>query len=421
MTGSTTTYWDSPVLIIDGASSHTEMRSRGQDATEIYWKPASDSKLSLTAGFTAGLPDPLQAQSSERPDGLWRLDLTTPQASFLPGFELQFAAGQFDWNTSRGFDDRRHQTLRFKSVGQIGGLAYGTSHTSVGEDYTEFEKGKTIKDRGRSVSKIWLSQSFGRFSLQPFVQRTRSNIARDPSRPVLTDAVAGVSLDHSWSSWPYFGTAVSYASGTRTSSNEPDGLSPFQTDITVLSAHATVSLDTGSLYASVERTTPAAAKPQTGNQPVINTLYASASFYPDSSFSLTPSVTVSEETYPTTGATTRTIGSYLSMALQPRRHDYQLTAYASYDASQNAHWNLNTRYFYSEVGVLWNIGRSPDSRRSLSLTLAYDNYEDRFFPHANTSDIALRLTFRAAALAQVFSAPGRAWGSSSASRGLRGP
>jgi hypothetical protein len=320
----------------------------------------------------------------------------------LPSVDLQYAVGRFDWNTSRGFDDKQNQQMRLESKGRIAGISYGFSHTRVGEEFRGFEKSQEIKNKGKGVSEVWLSQTLGKLSLQPFVKHSRNNIERDPRKPVLKDELAGVTLDYTWSSWPYVGTSVTYATGTRASASEPLSYSPFKTGITTLSAGATLSLDTWNLYASFDRATPEASKSQSHNQPVTSTYYAGASFYPNSSLTITPSVYLSDEVYDAMDARTRTLGSYLSASLKPWGRDYELMAFASYDASSNADWGLDSEYFYSEFGMQWNVDRRNAARQTLSLALAYDEYRDGFVRDADTSSFSVRLTFRSVAPFRAF-------------------
>jgi hypothetical protein len=402
-------YWDIPVTISGSGSELAEIRRRGQDAAEIHFDMASDPDFALATGFSTGLADPLRTTSLKRADGLWSVNFKTPRTSSLPSFDLQYAVGRFDWDTSHGFDDKQNQRFSVKSKGRVAGISYGFSHASIGEDYAEFGKGTKIKDKGKAVSKIWLGHSFGKFSLQPFVKRSRNNIEAAADRPVITDEVAGLSLDYTWSSWPYFGTSVSYASGTRASSKEPSGFSPFQTGIGTLAAGATLSLDTWSLYASADQTTPNASQPQSHNQPETTSYYIGASFYPSSRLSFTPSVYLTDEVYDAMESITRTIGSNLSMSLQPKGRDYELMAYASYDNSKNADWALDSSYLYSELGVRWNMDRRNDARQTLALTVAYDDYQDGFYPDTNTSDVSIRLTFRSVGLPGIFAPPRNQW------------
>jgi hypothetical protein len=375
------------------------MTTKEHDAAQIQYSLGSDSALSFSTSFTSKIDDQPDRHGLSDREGFWSFGVGSPARDYLPNLDLELGVGGFDWETGRDFGAIENRMMRVNASGKVGSFSYGLTYASFGDEFSRIDKHTQIKNRGEEIGRLWMSKSFGNMSAGPFVKRSRNIPREGRNDPLVTDMLIGGSLDYTWFHWPYIGTYFSYGTGTRESAGGPAGVDGFETGLTSVAAGLNLSHDYWSANLSIDRMTPDSA---TGadhhGQPAATTYYLGGSLYPNKAFSVTPSISITDEHYDQLAVKSRTLSSSLSLSFSPEQRDYRFSAYASYDTSKSVEWNLDTRYLYSELGVHWDLGRSHDKTKSLSLMVVYDDYQDAFFPGSSAGDFSVRLVFRSFSL-----------------------
>jgi hypothetical protein len=401
-------YWETPVSIRDADHSPAaEMTARGQDAAQIRYPLGSEDSLRMSTSITSRIGKVADSQGLAKRNGYWNFRVETPLGSQLPGVALELGVGGFDWNTGRDFGEEENRMIRLRTTGKLGGFSYGLRYSDIGEGFSAFGKGTHVKGKGKEAARFWLSRSFASLSIRPFVRRSRDNGGDERTEPALTDTLVGTSLDYTWSSWPYVGSSVSYASGTRESASRAGDPGGFETGITAVSTALYLAHDRWSADVSLDRVVPGTADRGAAARPVETTYYLGGSFSPTSALSITPGFSLSDEDYARSGGSTRTMSSSLHLTYQPPRRNYLFSAFASHDSSRNREWDLDTGYLYSEAGIQWKLGGSGPVTRLLSFAIAYADYRDRSVGGADTSDLSVQLTFRSFSLSDILWGAGR--------------
>ena len=101
-------------------------------------------------------------------------------------------------------------------------------------------------------------------------------------------------------------------------------------------------------------------------------------------------------------AETQTLSTSLSLSYAPLKKSYSFSAYASNDTTQNRDWGMDTSYFYSEAGIEWDLSAHRGGRKNLlSLTVAYDRYEDHMYSGANMGGASVQVNIKSYSLGSI--------------------
>ena len=400
-------------LEVNQSPVESSMAARGANAVEMKYQLKPAKGFSISSSYSNRMNNAYDSFTAPEADGFWDLGLRTPRSGMIPAVKIDMSYGGFDTTdhsfdsaysnfdaaaSSGGFGDNDHRMLKVKTNGNLGSFDHGFSYKSVGAEYDALDKKKKIKDKDKGVQETesWVGKSFGDLSISQFIQQSESNNGRR------NESLVGTRLEYTWSNWPYIGTSFSQATGTREKNARPGSDGGFEVGITTMSGSLSMSHDIWNAYAYVDRTTVDEAAEQSYGQPNLSEYYLGGSIYPNKTISVTPSLSYSEEDYGDYAAQTQTVSTSLDLSYEPPKSVYSFTAYASNDKMQNQDWGMDTNYFYAEVGIKWDLSEQGDAVRNLlSLTIAYDRYDDYIYSESNMGGPSVQLNFKSYSLGSI--------------------
>jgi hypothetical protein len=334
--------------------------------------------------------------------GFWHMNLSSAPGGAGPGFEAEFAQSSFDPETSEGFGSSENRLMKLATYASWQGYQFGLGYQSVG---TEFEKAgkaaekrkkaanhpKTELHKGRQGTEAWISRQFGNLGLKTFAAMYRDQEGDDGSESYFTTDKLGASLNYTILSWPQVGLTVDYANGVRSSSDQPVGVQSMEVDVESIasSLYYSDSAWSGALY--VEDATGAG----TTNTMDLRTYYLGGSYFPVSSFSVSPGFTYVQEQYNDLGANTDSYAASMTASYKPSsKSKFNFNGYSEYSTQKNADWALDTEYYYSSLGVNWISDKPKPLIKQWSFEVFHDQYIDHVYSDSNTGGLGLWFTLK---------------------------
>jgi hypothetical protein len=345
----------------------------------------------------------LKARANDNDDqGFWHMNLSSAPGGAGPGFEAEFAQSSFDPETSVGFGASENRLIKLATHGSWEGYQLGLGYQSVG---TEFEKAgkaadkrkntanhpKTKLQKGRQGTEAWISRQFGNLGVKTVAAMYQDQGKDDGSESRFTTEKLGASLNYTILSWPQVGLTVDYANGVRSSSEAPAGVQSPEVDVESIasSLYYSDSSWSGTLY--VEDASGAG----TTNTMDMRTYYLGGSYFPVSTFSVSPGFTYVQEDYTDLGANTDSYAASMTATYKPSsKSKFNFNGYSEYSTQENADWALDTEYYYSSLGVDWISDKPKPLIKQWSFEVFHDRYIDHVYSDSNTGGLGLWLTLK---------------------------
>ena len=343
----------------------------------------------------------LEARADEE-QGYWNMNINSAEGGAGPAFEAEFAQSAFDPETSEGFGSSQNRMLKLTTFGSWQGYQLGLGYQAIG---TEFEKGGKAADRrkknagnpktelrkGREGTEAWVSRQFGNLGIKTVAALYQDQADEDGGASQFTTRQLGASLNYSILSWPQVGVTLDYANGVRSSSGESAGVQSTEADVERVASSLYYSDGSwnGTLY--VEDATGAG----TSNVMDLRTYYVGGSYYPVSTFSLSPGLSYVQEKYTDFGANTDSYTGSLTASYKPSdRSRFSFNGYSEYSTQKNADWALDTEYYYSSLGVNWVSDKPKPLIKQWSFEAFHDRYVDNVYSGSNTGGLGFWFTLK---------------------------
>jgi hypothetical protein len=386
---------------------------RGEPATEVSYGRDENESLYVRSSHNGGDVFTVATAFSQHQDahdlqkraaeehGFWQLDLSSGDAAAGPAFEMNLSQSSFDPETSEGFGASENRLVSFATQGSWQGYQLGLGYQTVG---TEFEKPSQAGERkkavqhpnaelkqGRESTQAWIARQFGDWGLKTHATLYEDQV--DEGADPITTQKVGASLNYTILSWPQVGVTVDYARGVR-SGGAPSGTGEAD-DVDVQSVASSLyyagAAWSGTLY--LEDASGAGT-----DSPVdLRTYYLGGSYYPWSTFSLSPGLSYTEENYTEWGSTTDSYAASMTASYKPSANSrYSFNGYSEYSTQQNLDWALDTRYYYNSVGVDWVSAKPKPLIKQWSFELFHDQYVDNVYSESNTGGFGVWLTMKSA-------------------------
>ena len=339
---------------------------------------------------------------AEEEQGYWNMNINSAEGGAGPAFEAEFAQSAFDPETSQGFGSSQNRMLKLTTFGSWQGYQLGLGYQAVG---SEFEKGgqaadkrnknaanpKTELRKGRQGTEAWVSRQFGNLGIKTVAALYQDQAYEDGGASQFTTQQLGASLNYTILSWPQVGVTLDYANGVRSSSGEPAGVQSTEADVASVasSLYYSDSSWSGTLY--VEDATGAG----TSNIMDLRTYYVGGSYYPVSTFSLSPGLSYVQEKYTDLGANTDSYTGSLTASYKPADSSrFSFSGYSEYSTQKNADWALDTEYYYSSLGVNWISDKPKPLIKQWSFEVFHDQYVDNVYSDSNTGGLGFWFTLK---------------------------
>lgn len=345
----------------------------------------------------------LKARANDNDEqGFWHMSLSSAAGGAGPGFEAEFAQSSFDPETSAGFGSSENRLIKLATHGAWQGYQLGLVYQSVG---TEFEKKgkaaekrkntanhpKTKLQKGRQGTEAWISRQFGNLGVKTVAAMYQDQGEDNGSEPRFITEKLGASLNYTILSWPQVGVTVDYANGVRSSSDAPAGVPSLEVDVESIasSLYYSDSSWSGALYVEDARGAG------TTNTMDLRTYYVGGSYFPVSTFSVSPGFTYTQETYTDLGANTDSYAASMTASYKPSsKSKFNFNGYSEYSTQENADWALDTEYHYSSLGVNWKSDKPKSLIKQWSFEVFHDRYIDHVYSESNTGGLGLWLTLK---------------------------
>lgn len=383
-----------------------------EPATEVSYGRDENESLYVRSTHNGGDVFTVDTAFSQRQDahdlqkravedqGFWQLDLSSGNAAVGPAFEAKLAQSSFDPETSEGFGAAENRLVSLATHGSWQGYQLGLGYQTVG---AEFEKPSRAGERkkavqhpntelkqGRESTEVWVARQFGDLGLKTHATLYEDQV--DGGDPITTQKV-GASLNYTILSWPQVGVTVDYARGGRSAGASSGTGEPGDVDVQSVasSLYYAGAAWSGTLY--LEDATGAGT-----DSPVdLRTYYLGGSYYPWSTFSLSPGLSYTEENYTEWGSTTDSYAASMTASYKPSaKSRYSFNGYSEYSTQQNLDWALDTEYYYNSVGVNWVSAKPKPLIKQWSLELFHDQYLDNVYTESNTGGFGVWLTMKSA-------------------------
>ena len=402
---------DSWTVTPESTSTHTE---REHSSTEVTYGQEDDESVFLRTAYKGGelftvgtsFTRAKQVDDFETPldedRGYWHMKMSSAAGSPGPGIDAEFAQSLFDPDTSEGFGVSENRLIRLSTNGSWQGFSAGVGYQSVGEDFES--GGKTASGhkknnnnpqsklrKGRQGTEAWLSRQFGKLGVKTLASVYQDKPEGDDNVPHFTTHKVGSSLNYTISSWPSAGITLDYGSGVRGSSNEPDGFQPMEVSVENIASSLYYSDESWSGTFYVENATGEG----TTNIANLRTYWLGGSYFPISTFSVTPSVSYVKEEYPEFDVSTDSFATSMTVSYKPSTDSrFNFTGYSEYSTEKNRDWSMDSEYMYSSLGINWDSKKPKSLIKKWSLELFHDQYTDNLYSDNNTGGVGFMLKLR---------------------------
>ena len=341
---------------------------------------------------------------TEEDRGFWHMKMSSAAGGPGPALEAEFAQSSFDPETSEGFGVPENRLIRLSGSNSWQGFSLGLGYQSVGTSFAFGGKTATgrIKNdnnpqkklrKGRQGTEAWVSRQFGNLGVKTLASVYQDKSEGDDNAPHFTTYNVGSSLNYMISSWPSVGIMLDYGSGVKGSSNEPNGFQSTQVSVENIATSFYYSDDAwdGTLY--VENVTGEG----TTNIANIRTYWLGGSYFPISTFSLTPSVSYVKEEYPEFDVNTDSYAASMTASYKPSAISrFVFTGYSEYSTQKNRDWEMDSEYMYSSLGVNWDSSKPKSFIKKWSLELFRDQYIDNLYSDNSIGGVGFMLKLRSA-------------------------
>jgi len=345
----------------------------------------------------------LKARAKDNDEqGFWHMNLSSAPGGAGPGFEAEFAQSSFDPQTSEDFGASENRLIKLATHGSWQGYQLGLGYQSVG---TEFEKAgkaadkrkktanhpKTKLQKGRQGTEAWISRQFGNLGVKTVAAMYQDQGEDEGNAPHFTTEKLGASLNYTILSWPQVGLTVDYANGVRSSSEKPAGVQSTEVDVESIasSLYYSDSAWSGTLY--VENAT-GEGKTNIAN---LRTYWLGGSYFPISTFSVTPSISYVKEEYPEFDVSTDSFATSMTVSYKPSTNSrFNFTGYSEYSTEKNIDWVMDSEYMYNSLGINWDSKKPKSLIKKWSLELFHDQYTDNLYSDNNTGGVGFMLKMR---------------------------
>lgn len=383
--------------------SSTEVTYGQEDDESMYLRTAYKGGELFTMGtsFTRekqvdGFDAPIDEDR-----GFWQMKMSSAAGSPGPGITAEFAQSSFDPDTSEGFGASENRFINLATNSAWQGFSVGARYQSVGNNYeiggeTTSGRKKSSNNpqkklhKGRQGTEAWVSRQFGNLGVKTLASVYQDKPEGDDNVPHFTTHMVGSSLNYTISSWPRSGITLDYGNGVRGSSNEPDGFQPMEVGVEKLAGSLYYSDESlsGTLY--VENATGEGTK----NIANLRTYWLGGSYYPISTFSVTPSVSYVKEEYPEFDVTTDSFATSMTASYKPTTDSrFNITGYSEYSTEKNRDWAMDSEYLYSSLGINWDSKNTKSLIKKWSLEVFHDQYTDNIYSD-NTGGVGFMLKMR---------------------------
>jgi hypothetical protein len=408
------------------APATTKPADREYGSTEVSYDQ-KDESLSVQSNYRRGksLTVGTSFTKSEQADnlddrvndnhGYWQMKMSSAPLDTGPKLYAEFAQSDFDPYTSEDFGASASRLMKLGSQTDWQGFRFGVGYQSVGSNFNKYEKGGKGRkgadnptdelQTGQKGTEAWVSRQFGNLGVKTFVSMYQDNLEDDGTVPQFTTKKVGGGLNYMISSWPQLGVTLDYGNGIRSSSSNAGGLQSMDVSVSNVASSLYYSNSSwnGTLY--VED----AAGAGTTNVANVRTYWAGGSYFPVSTFSVSPSISYVREQYPEFGVTTDSYATSMSVSYKPSSTSrYDITGYTEYSAEQNRDWAMDTGYLYSSLGVDWDAMKPKAFIKKWSFEVFYDQYVDNMYSGNNTDGFGFMLKLRSSpsSLSRMSDEPG---------------
>lgn len=395
----------------ESAFPHSE---RARPSAEVTYGQQEDESVFLRTAYQGGELFTLgssftrnkQVDDFDTPldedTGYWQMKMSSMAGGPGPGIEAEFAQSSFDPDTSEGFGASENRLIKLSTNSAWQGFSVGVGYQSVGENF-EFG-GETATGRkknnnspqkklhkGRQGTEAWVSRQFGNLGVKTLASVYQDNSEGDENVPHFTTHKVGSSLNYTISSWPSAGVTLDYGNGVRGSSNEPDGVRSMEVSVENIASSLYYSDESWSGTFYVENATGE------GTTSIANlrTYWLGGSYFPISTFSITPSVSYVEEEYPEFDVSTDSFATSMTVSYKPSTNSrFNFSGYSEYSTEKNRDWTMDSEYMYSSLGINWDSKKPKSLIKKLSLELFHDQYTDNMYSDNNTGGVGFMLKLR---------------------------
>jgi hypothetical protein len=334
----------------------------------------------------------------------WNMNIRSAEGGPRPALEAEFAQSAFDPETSEGFGSSRNRMLKLAAHDDWRDYRLGLSYQSVG---TRFDEAGVIpewrdkaagdprsqRQKGRQSTEAWVSRQFGDLGVKTVAALYQDEVDDQGGASQFTTQQLGASLNYTILSWPQLGVTLDYASGARSSAGGQAGASSSEVGVANIagSLYYSDSSVSGTLY--VENATGAGTTVAMD----MSSYYLGGSYFPVSTFSLSPSLNYVQENYTELGATTDNYTASMTASYKPSpRSRFSFDGYSEYSTQKNADWALDTQYFYHSLGVNWVSDKPKPLIKQWSFEVFHDQYTDNVYSGNNTGGFGFWLTLKSA-------------------------
>ena len=127
----------------------------------------------------------------------------------------------------------------------------------------------------------------------------------------------------------------------------------------------------------------------------LRTYWLGGSYFPISTFSVTPSVSYVKEEYPEFDVTTDSFATSMTVSYKPSTNSrFNFTGYSEYSTEKNMDWAMDSEYLYSSLGINWDSEKPKSLIKKWSLELFHDQYTDNLYSDNNTGGVGFMLKMR---------------------------
>ncbi|MGE5238799.1 MAG: hypothetical protein ACM3ON_08360, partial [Chloroflexota bacterium] len=331
--------------------------------------------------------------SQDRNQSVWSFRMTSPSAVGKLQAEAEFAFWPFDPYVTSGFGESRFDAYRLEMRGSQKEFSYGANYASVRKAFTSLLSMKNRLDADREGPKVWATWSPGRVGLSVFVRSLHDNLDLDRNKPRFTTTEAGASLTYMLSAWPYLGYTVSYSEGERKSSREPVDYKPYKGPVSTVEnslSYSSERIDIA-LYTSYSRQRDT-LQPVERNADMLS-YYASATFRPTKTLSVTPEISYGIDRYPGSASETHRRSTSVALDYWPSKN-LGYRAFGSYYAEKNQAWGMDTKCVYTELGIVRALHVTARGGGTLSLSVGHQRYLDAVPSTTNSNEFTLWLMLK---------------------------
>jgi hypothetical protein len=255
-----------------------------------------------------------------------------------------------DSSLDNDVEDQKRLHFKISTENQWDAYTFGANYRHGESSGTNYRHGGSSNDEqdGATTTQridVWGSRSWGNLSVRPSVSRFWKTPEKGPRsrQSPFVETQAGINIEYMFLEWPYLSYSLGYFQGLRESQR---GI-PTEVVNTIVS---------GLYYSSSSWTTS-----------------LSTSYSKSNSDASSPYTSISHD---------------LSLSY-PLTETMSFNAYASHASDNNRDWDLDSRSFYAEAGVIWNPKKSSAYKSIFSFVTSYDKYIDAIYSDSDYDNFSV--------------------------------